>query len=63
MDEKEAREKKAAEEGTPRPAGRAPHEGHHPGCRCEESTRKTLPEILKAMVRDLAFWKKEGRGD
>ena len=27
-------------------------------CRCEEVSKKTVPELLKIMVRDLAFWKK-----
>ncbi len=28
------------------------------GCRCEEVSKKTLPEMLKLMLSDLAFWKK-----
>ncbi len=27
-------------------------------CRCEEVSKKTLPEMLKLMLSDLAFWKK-----
>lgn len=29
------------------------------GCRCEEVSKKTLPEMLKLMLSDLAFWKKK----
>lgn len=28
-------------------------------CRCKESKGKTLPGMLKLMVNDLLFWKKE----
>ncbi len=27
-------------------------------CRCKEVSKKTIPEMLKLMLRDLAFWKK-----
>ena len=27
-------------------------------CRCEEVSKKTVPELFRIMVRDLAFWKK-----
>jgi hypothetical protein len=27
-------------------------------CRCKEVSKKTVPELLKVMIRDLAFWKK-----
>ncbi|MCC6346721.1 MAG: hypothetical protein IT388_05980 [Nitrospirales bacterium] len=27
-------------------------------CRCKEVARKPLPELLRLMLRDLAFWKK-----
>lgn len=27
-------------------------------CRCKEVSRKSYPELLKMMLRDLAFWKK-----
>jgi hypothetical protein len=30
-------------------------------CRCKEVAKKTLPEMLKLMVSDLAFWKKSGK--
>lgn len=28
-------------------------------CRCKEVSKKTLPELLRLMMKDLAFWKKE----
>jgi len=39
--------------------GKHPEDGN-PGedCRCKEVSKKTVPELLKVMVRDLAFWKK-----
>ena len=30
-------------------------------CRCKEVSKKTVPEMLKLMVGDLAFWKKSGK--
>jgi len=27
-------------------------------CRCKEAKGKTLPQLLKMMLNDLAFWKK-----
>ena len=27
-------------------------------CRCKEVSKKTLPELLSLMIKDLAFWKK-----
>lgn len=27
-------------------------------CRCKEAKEKTIPELLKIMLQDLAFWKK-----
>jgi len=30
-------------------------------CRCKESIDKTVPQILKLMAKDLAFWKKTSR--
>ena len=27
-------------------------------CRCKEVSKKTLPELLRIMIKDLAFWKK-----
>jgi hypothetical protein len=27
-------------------------------CRCKEVSKKTIPEMLKLMLNDLAFWKK-----
>jgi hypothetical protein len=28
-------------------------------CRCKEVSKKSLPELLKVVIGDLAFWKKE----
>lgn len=30
-------------------------------CRCKEVSKKTVPEMLKLMMSDLAFWKKSGK--
>ena len=38
-----------------RPGSGSPSEGE---CRCKEVSKKTLPEMIKLMVDDLAFWKK-----
>jgi len=27
-------------------------------CRCKEVSKKTLPELIRLMIKDLAFWKK-----
>ena len=27
-------------------------------CRCKEVSKKTLPELLRLMIKDLAFWNK-----
>ena len=27
-------------------------------CRCKEISQKTVPEMLKLMISDVAFWKK-----
>ncbi len=29
------------------------------GCRCKEASKKTPLELLKLMISDLSFWKKE----
>jgi hypothetical protein len=29
-------------------------------CRCKEVSKKTVPELLKVVISDLAFWKKSG---
>jgi len=29
-------------------------------CRCKEVSKKTVPELLRVMISDLAFWKKSG---
>jgi len=33
-------------------------EGSEIECRCKEVSKKTLPEMIKLMISDLAFWKK-----
>ncbi len=30
-------------------------------CRCKEVSKKTLPEMFKLMLGDLAFWKRRGK--
>ena len=32
--------------------------GHDENCRCREASKMTPQELLKLMMRDLAFWKK-----
>ena len=27
-------------------------------CRCKEVSKKTVPDMLRLMIKDLAFWKK-----
>jgi len=27
-------------------------------CRCKEVSKKTLPDLFRLMIKDLAFWKK-----
>lgn len=33
--------------------------GHDDDCRCKEVSKKTVPEMIRLMLNDLAFWKKE----
>lgn len=33
--------------------------GSNEECRCKEVSKKTFPEMIKLMLDDLAFWKKE----
>lgn len=35
---------------------------HDDACRCKETAGMTPAELLKLMVRDLTFWKKEKKG-
>ncbi len=37
----------------------APSEMLKPECRCEESRDKTLLEMIRIILKDLAFWKKD----
>jgi hypothetical protein len=36
--------------------------GHDDSCRCKEASGMTPRELLKLMMSDLAFWKKEKKG-
>ena len=38
------------------------HAGHDDACRCKETSKMTPKELLKLMMSDLAFWKKEKKG-
>jgi hypothetical protein len=54
------RQRKSGSEGT-KPAEKGKEqEGKTDGedCRCEEVSKKTVPELFRVMIRDLAFWKK-----
>jgi hypothetical protein len=35
------------------------HAGHDDSCRCKETSEMTPRELLKLMMKDLAFWKKD----
>jgi hypothetical protein len=39
-----------------------PHAGHDDSCRCKETSQMTPRELLKLMMKDLAFWRKEKKG-
>ena len=41
-----------------RPLDAKPGERSEDDCRCKEVSKKTVPELLKIMIDDLAFWKK-----
>ena len=30
-------------------------------CRCKEVSKKTVPDMLRLMVSDLAFWRRAGK--
>lgn len=49
-------DKRSDEKGTPaeQEAGGAGESN----CRCKEVSKKTFPELLRLMIKDLAFWKK-----
>ena len=36
--------------------------GHDENCRCQETSNMTPQELLKLMIKDLAFWKKAKKG-
>lgn len=35
------------------------HEGHGADCRCEEAQGKSAREMLKLVLKDFTFWKKD----
>jgi len=41
-----------------KPAGPEAGETGETTCRCKEVSKKTLPDLLRLMIKDLAFWKK-----
>ena len=41
-----------------KPPEAKPGEQSEEDCRCKEVSKKTLPELLKVVIDDLAFWKK-----
>ena len=41
-----------------KPAEQEAGEAGEISCRCKEVSKKTLPELLRLMIKDLAFWKK-----
>jgi hypothetical protein len=43
---------------TESPAEQTGDEGGDDSCRCKEVSKKTIPQMLKLMIKDLAFWKK-----
>jgi len=45
-----------------KPAGRQEEDVSEDSCRCKEVSKKTIPEMLKLMLSDLAFWKKAKGG-
>ncbi|NJD56790.1 MAG: hypothetical protein FIA94_10355 [Nitrospirae bacterium] len=40
---------------------RSEGEGAEDSCRCKEVSQKTFPDLLRLMISDLAFWKKNKR--
>lgn len=41
-----------------KPAEREAGDVGEDSCRCKEVSKKTIPQMLKLMLNDLAFWKK-----
>lgn len=41
------------------PAEQEAGEAGEINCRCKKVSKKTLPELLRLMIKDLAFWKKD----
>ena len=52
----ESSDKKPDEKGNP--AKQEAGEADEIICRCKEVSKKTLPELLRLMIKDLAFWNK-----
>ncbi len=40
------------------PAELKTDEGKIDNCRCKEVSRKTVPEMIRLMIKDLTFWRK-----
>lgn len=62
--ERQSDRSKRPPEGSPlsrqekKPAAQGEAEGGGESCRCKEVSKKSLPELFRMMLRDLAFWKK-----
>jgi hypothetical protein len=41
-----------------KPEEREAGESGEENCRCQEVSKKTVPDLLKIMISDLTFWKK-----
>lgn len=39
------------------------NEGNEESCRCKEVAKKTPREMLRLMINDMAFWKKQKGND
>jgi hypothetical protein len=44
--------------GRGKPAEQKAEDAGNDSCRCKEVSKKTIPQLLKLMLSDLAFWKK-----
>jgi hypothetical protein len=56
-------EQKAADSGKEAVESERPgdHKAGEDDCRCKEVSKKSMPELIKLMLDDLAFWKKRER--
>jgi len=50
------------QENEKKPANAQAESGKDDACRCKETSQMTPRELLKLMLNDLAFWKKNKRG-